>query len=283
MVRNCSSVAAYRNSTSPAALLGVDAGALEDAQHPGGGGHRPAELLGLRGAAVVDRRGVDDDGEDAGFEWPAGRRPPGRRRTASADAPRLVPGAGVVSPRWARNFSASSTGAAVASSTTGARSRRTPSRTAARSVPGPACSHNDVAPPARSASASALSCSASSPAQLDPDVAPAGMHGSRVGLESGRERRRTERADLDPVQRRARQLRPDGLVGVLGGEPAGLAEHGGGGALPVLPSRVRPGQREGERAGLGLELGGLVETALDGLLRGHVPTLGARADPSHTL
>ncbi len=138
-------------------------------------------------------------------------------------------------------------------------------------------------PPARSASASAFSCSASSPRSSTRTSRPPGCTGRALpsspavsaGVPSGLTSTPSRVVRVSFVHTAS--------SGSSAVEPAGLAEHRGGGALPVLPGRLGPGEREGERAGLGLELGGLVETALDGLLRGHVPTLGAHADPSHTL
>ena len=48
--------------------LDVDAARLEDAQDPRGGDDRPAQLLGVGGAPVVDGGGVDHDAEDSGVE-----------------------------------------------------------------------------------------------------------------------------------------------------------------------------------------------------------------------
>ena len=175
----------------------------------------------------------------------------------------------MVSPRWARKRSATVTGSEVASRTTPARSSRTPSRTTPRSVSGPACSQSEEAPPARSARASAFSCASSDPRSSTRTSRPPGEVGRawssvasvRSGVPSG--------VTPDPVEGRAGERGPHGVVRVALAEPAGLAQHPGGGLLPVGPGRGRTGQRERERALVGLELGGLRQAALQGILRGH--------------
>ena len=79
---------------------------------------------------------------------------------------------------------------------------------------------------------------------------------SRSGVPSG--------VDVDAVERGAGQLVPDQRVVVLVAHPAGLAEHGRGGLLPVGAGVLVLGLGQVERALLGLELGGLVQAAFDG-------------------
>ena len=86
---------------------------------------------------------------------------------------------------------------------------------------------------------------------------------------------RAERGDRDAVERGAGQLLPDQRVGVVVGQPARPC------AAPRRPRASQsarpwpcPRGTRGERALLGLQLGGLVQPALDGRV-GHVRTLGA--------
>ena len=64
----------------------------------------------------------------------------------------------------------------------------------------------------------------------------------------------------------ARQLLPDQVVGVVLPEPTGLAQDRGGRRLPRGAVVVVRGVGQRERALVGLELGGLGQPALDGLL-----------------
>ena len=207
---------------------------------------------------------------------------------ASAGAPRLVPTAGAVSPRWSRNRRATATGSSAGSSTTGARSSSTPPSTAARSVSGPACSHSDVAPPSRSASASAFSCFASSPRSstrtsrppgavgraLPPASTPDGP-GSVAGVPSG----------LSGMPSRVVRVSfaHTASSGSSSPKPAGLPEDGGGRLLPVGPRRGGSLEGQRERALVGLQLGRLGEAALDASCGVMLRTLGAPRGPSHTL
>ena len=102
--------------------------------------------------------GVDHDAEDPGFRGPAARPRPGRRRWRRRARRGWCRRRVRCRPRCARNVGHGD-GLVVASRTTGASSSSTPSRTAARSVSGPARSHSDVAPPSRSTSASSLTVS----------------------------------------------------------------------------------------------------------------------------
>ena len=94
---------------------------------------------------------------------------------------------------------------------------------------------------------------------------------------------RAEGRDVDPVVRREGQPVPGLRIRLVGTEPPALAQHPGRRLLPVLAGRRRTVEHQRERALLGLERVGLGQAALDGVLRGHAPTLGGGADPSHTL
>ena len=122
-------------------------------------------------------------------------------------------------------------------------------------------------------------------AQLDADVATARRGGAgdgaatssaRSGVPSG--------ADGDAVEGRAGELRPHGVVGVVVAEPAGLAEHGGRGLLPVGAGRggVRAARARGcpGRAPAPAGSARPPSTRSCGVM---VRTLGAARDPSHTL
>ena len=177
----------------------------------------PSSTRSTRAAAAIDQ--PSSWASEAPLSWTAqastttARTPAStaRRATAtrsssdaSAGTPRLVPSAAAVSPRCRRNRWATVTGSPDGSSTTGARSRSTPSRTVPKSVSGPACSHSDVAPPSRSASASAFSCFGSSPRSSTRTSCPPGAVGRRA-------------------------LRPTSAVGSAAGVPSGLSG---------IPSRV---------------------------------------------
>ena len=58
--------------------------------------------------------------------------------------------------------------------------------------------------------------------------------------EIGDQRRRTERRDVDAVERGSRELGPHGVVGVVVGHPTGLAKHRGSGLLPLADVVLQP-------------------------------------------
>ena len=93
--------------------------------------------------------------------------------------------------------------------------------------------------------------------------------------------RRTERGDADAVESRPRELVPDLRVGVVVGEPAGLAEHGGGRCLPLGAVVAVLGRGQVEAALVRLELLGLGQAALDGLLLGHARRVGSPPPQGH--
>ena len=166
--------------------LDVDAGRLEDAQDPRGGDDRPAELLGVGGAPVVDGGGVDHDARGRRRRGPAGRRRRGRRRTRRRARPGWCRG-----PAWCRRGGRGSARRRRRARRSrrgrpAARSRRTPSRTTARSVSGPACSHSEVAPPREVREGLRVQLLRRRTAQLDADVAPAGRGGAGVAAGSRR-------------------------------------------------------------------------------------------------
>ena len=100
----------------------------------------------------MDRGRVDDEGEHAGAAGQRGELGGGlARRDAEVGALVQLEVAGVV-----EEGRAVPTGSAVASSTTGARSRKTPSSSASKSVSGPTPSQSEVTPPLRSTSAASL-------------------------------------------------------------------------------------------------------------------------------
>ena len=76
------------------------------------------------------------------------------------------------------------------------------------------------------------------------------------------ELRRTERGDADPVEGRPGELVPGLRVGVVVGEPARLAQHGGGRSLPLGAVVAVLGRGQVEAAWVRLELLGLGQTAL---------------------
>ena len=252
IVTNWSSVAASLSSTSPAASVTGKPAASSRRRYAAAGRERPADLLHVGRALLVDRRRVDDRCEHPG---PAGE--PGDPTTWSpaASAPRLVPSAGVVAPSTDRNDRA---WAAVAwSSTTGARSSFTPSSSAARSAP-PSTS-SEVAPLSRSTSA----CSRS--AGVVRDLPASGPPGASGGGEPVDQVRRAERRDREPVEGGAGERVPHRVVGVAVAEPARLAQHRRGGALPVGAAVAVLGAGERQRPLVGLELLRLVQPSLDGL------------------
>ena len=95
------------------------------------------------------------------------------------------------------------------------------------------------------------------------------------------ELRRTERGDADPVEGRTGELVPGLRVGVVVGEPARLAEHGGGRCLPLGAVVAVLGRSQVEAALVRLELLGLGQAALDGLLLGHARRLGSPPPQGH--
>ena len=134
IVTNCSSVAASRNSTSPAASstsTPADARAREVVRADG---EHVAELLHVGGAEVVHRGAVDDEGAAAELtgearrlgnpRWSRSAAPstPSRSHAAAAptgSTPRLVPGASVVPSASSAKARAAPSGSEGASSTTG--------------------------------------------------------------------------------------------------------------------------------------------------------------------
>ena len=178
----------------------------------------------------MDRGGVDHDAEDT----PASiaRRATATRSSSEASAARRGSSrrrAGAAQVR--RGASATATGRP---SGRGPRGRgRGARRRGRRQVGvGPACSHREVAPPPRSAIASAFSRSGRR-RELDPDVATAGSGGPGVGTDLVGERRRTQWAEARCRRGSSGELRPYRVVAVVVGQPSGLAEHRGGRLLPV--------------------------------------------------
>ena len=173
-----------------------------------------------------------------------------RARTDRVD-PEVRPGSELSCPRAsAANARAAPSGSEGASSTTGATSSSTPSSTVARSATstpdGPTCTSSDVTPFSRSVRAA--SCAAFGVGireqRADVPAVAAGRWADGVG-QVRHERGRAERGDPDAVQRAARELRPDRVVGVVVGETAGLAQHRCGRLFPLRDVVLLPlGQGE---------------------------------------
>ncbi len=104
------------------------------------------------------------------------------------------------------------------------------------------------------------------PGHPGPDVPAAHAGRPTGGHEVVEQVRGPERRDGEAVERGARQPLPDEVVRVVVAEPSRLAEHRRGGCFPVGTGVVVGGVGEGEVTLLGLELGGLVQPALDGLV-----------------
>ena len=162
MVGNCSSVAAYRNSTSPAASSsGIPASVSTRRTRA------PTAIEWPSSWASEAPRSCTVVASTTTPSVPASRaRPATATRSSSAASPltpRLVPAASSLPSAWARKARAAPTGSVEASRTTGARSSSTRSSRVARSASGATSSHSDVTPPSRSTRAASLAAFGSRP------------------------------------------------------------------------------------------------------------------------